>query len=232
MAIESQGAQVRRQSTAAGSTASVTAATIAFSSGSTNTISRSDAGSFIVDGFTTGMRLETISTVAGFESTNSTRIYTVASVAATVMSVYEPVAAQSTGIALTITGHAMSPIGNVTGFSGPSGSAQVIDVTHLGSTAKEKLIGIRDEGQVSLDILFDTASTSLHNAIRADKQSRTRRIYDIKLTDQSTAAGSQPSAFYFDAYVTNFSITGAIDDAIKGSVTLELSSAVRTIGKV
>jgi hypothetical protein len=29
----------------------------------------------------------------------------------------------------------------VVSFNGPSGSAGVIDVTHLGSTAKEKLIG-------------------------------------------------------------------------------------------
>lgn len=225
MAIESQGIQIRRQSTTAGSTAQTIAATIAFSSLSTN-ITRSDLGSFIADGFSSGMRVETNSTA------NSTRVFTIASVAATVMTVYEPVVGQSTGISITITGHSMEAIAAVTGFSGPSGSAAVIDITSMGSTAKEKQIGLRDEGQVSLDLLFDNAATALHAALRNDRASRTRRIYDIRLTDQTTAAGSQPSAFYFDAYVSGFSLQGGVDDVVKGSVTLEISSAVRTIDRV
>ena len=43
-------------------------------------------------------------------------------------------------------------IGQVTGFSGPSMTAAVIDVTALNSTAKEKLIGIYDGGQVTLNV--------------------------------------------------------------------------------
>lgn len=222
MAIESQGILIRRQSTTAGSTAQTVAATMAFSAVSTN-ITRSDVGSFVVDGFSTGMRCETDSTA------NSTRVFTLASVAATVMSVHEPVIAQSSGISITLTGHTMLPIATITGFKGPSGSASVIDITSLQSTAKEKAIGLRDEGQMTLDIIFDTNATSLHAAIRNDRSSRTKRIFDIVLTDQSTSG--QPSAFYFDGYVTNFALQGAVDDVVKASATIEISSAVRAIAK-
>ena len=222
MAIESQGILIRRQSTTAGSTAQTVAATMAFSAVSTN-ITRSDIGSFVADGFSTGMRLETDSTA------NSTRVFTVASVAATVITVFETIVAQSSGISITLTGHAMLPIATITGFKGPSGSASVIDITSLQSTAKEKAIGLRDEGQMTLDIIFDTNATSLHAAIRNDRSSRTKRIFDIVLTDQSTSG--QPSAFYFDGYVTNFALQGAVDDVVKASATIEISSAVRAIAK-
>ena len=43
-------------------------------------------------------------------------------------------------------------IGEITDFSGPGGQAAVIDVTNLNSTAKEKLVGLRDEGQLSLSL--------------------------------------------------------------------------------
>lgn len=224
MAIQAQGCIVRRQSTAAGSTAQTAVATLAFST-VVNGVTRSDVGSFVTDGFSSAMRVENTST------SNTTRVHTVASVAATVMVFYEPVVTQSTGISITLTGHSMSAIGQVTGFNGPSGSASVIDITHLGSTAKEKIIGLRDEGQVSLDIIYDTGATALHTALKDDRASRTKRIFDIKLTDNG-AVSSQPSAFYFNAYVTGLSLTGAVDDAVKGSVTLEISSSVRAIEPV
>src|SRR3990167_1470998 len=228
MPIESQGVQIRRQSTTAGSTAQTIAATIAFTTvvgAGNDTITRSDVGSFIVDGFTTAMRIETDSTV------NSTQIFTPLTVAATVMTVYETVVGQSSGISITLTGHSMEAIGTVTGFNGPSGSAGIIDISHLGSTAKEKQIGIRDEGQLSLDVIFDTNATALHTALKDDRAARTKRIFDIKFTDNGTAA-SQPSAFYLDAYVTGFSLTGAMDDVVKGSVTLEITSSVHYIDAV
>jgi len=220
MALEAQGITIRRQSTTAGSTASSSGATIAFSSGSTN-ITRS-AGDFVADGWSTGMRMENTST------SNSTRVHTIASVATTVMTVYEPIVSQATGINFTMVGHSLEAIAEVMSFGGPSGSASVIDVTSLGSTAKEKLIGLRDEGQLTMDLFFNTDTTALQKAMRADRASRTKRVYDIKYTDSTVT----PSYDFFDAYVTGFSISGGVDDATKGSVTLEITSAVKSIQKV
>ena len=96
---------------------------------------------------------------------------------------------------------------------------------------KEKLMGLRDEGQLTMDILFDpaTADASYHNALRTDKETRTKRRFELTLTDEdSTAATSLPTFHSFDAYVTGYSITGAVDDAVKASITLEITSAVKT----
>lgn len=224
MALEAQGTLIRRQSTTAGSTGLTSANTIAFSSAS-KTITRSDAGDFTVDGFSTAMRVGNDSTA------NSTRVVTIASVAATVMTVYEPIISQSSGITITLTGHSFENIGGVMTFNGPSGSAAVIDITTLQSTAKEKLIGIRDEGQLSMDVVFDNDTTSLQPAIIADRASRTKRTYDIKLTDEGTVS-QQPTAHYFDAYVTGFSLTGAVDDKVTGSITLEITNDVKTIEQI
>ena len=225
MPLESQGVQIRRQSTTAGSTAQTIAATVAFSAAATS-ITRSDLGSFVTDGFSTGMRVENNSTV------NSTRVHTIATVAATVMTTYEPIVAQTTGISITITGHSMQAVAQITGYTGPQISCSKLDTTDLSSTAKTFIPSLRDSGDVSLDIVFGSEATALHSALRSDLETRTKRVYDIVLTDQTTVAGSQPSAFYFDGYITNFSLSGSVDNIIKGNVTIAISSAVRTIDRI
>lgn len=219
MALEAQGIQIRRQSTTAGSTA-LSTGLIGFSSA--NNRIRRGIGDFVADGWTTGMRMENNST------SNATRVLTITSVTTTYLEVAEPILDHGTAVNITLTGHLLEPIAEVMTFTGPSGNAAVIDVTHLGSTAKDKLIGLRDEGQVAMDVLFNTDTTALHEAMRADRASRTKRVYDIKYTDSTVT----PSYDFFDAYVTGFAVSGGVDDATKGSITLEITSAVRSVQKV
>ena len=108
-------------------------------------------------------------------------------------------------------------VGGVMGYNGPSGSAAVIDITTLASTAKEKQMGLPDEGQISLDAIY--LSTDVGQiALRTDRASRTKRKVAVQLTDTST------TQFHGDAYCTGFSITGAVDDVVKASYTLELTN--------
>jgi hypothetical protein len=113
-------------------------------------------------------------------------------------------------------------IAQVVGFNGPSGNANVIDASHLGSTAKEKMIGLRDEGQVSLDVNF-LPTDGGQTALRADRASRTMRKAVIKLNDNTSDAAT--TKITFDAYVSGFSITGAVDQVVKGNITLEITGA-------
>lgn len=110
-------------------------------------------------------------------------------------------------------------IGEVVSFQGPGGSASVIDVTHLGSAAKEKRMGLMDEGQFTFEMNLDTADTQ-HDGLRADRAARTLRNFQVTLTD------SPATVISFSAYVLSFSIQGAVDDKIAASVTLEISGAV------
>ena len=63
---------------------------------------------------------------------------------------------------------AFETIPNVVSFQGPGGQAQVIDVTNLSSTAKEKRMGLRDEGSLSLTLHFDPDNT-VHDGLRTDR---------------------------------------------------------------
>lgn len=225
MALESQGIQIRRISTAAASTG-ITSNNITISLTGAKQIIRGDAGSFLVDGFATAMRIA----IAG--SADNTSIFTLSSVAATAMAVYETLVAMSSGTTVSIEGHLFTAIGEITGFNGPSGAAVVIDVTNLGSTAKEKLVGIRDEGNLTIDINLNNSADQYQVALRDDRANRTKRTFDIKLSDAATTANAQPSALYFDGYVTGFSASGGVDNVVKGNIIIELTSAIHWIAKV
>ena len=110
-------------------------------------------------------------------------------------------------------------IGEVTDFSGPGGSASIIDATHLGSTSREKRMGIADEGQISFDINL-LPSDAGQIKLRDDRAARTKRTCRLFLTDTGG------TILTMDAYCTGFSVQGSVDSKIAGSVTLEITDEV------
>lgn len=116
-----------------------------------------------------------------------------------------------------------SLVGQVTDFSGPGGQANIIDVTHLNSTAKEKLVGLRDEGQLtmSLNLSFSDAAQI---ALRADRASRTMRKCVIKFNDNTTDAAKTKAIF--DGYCLGFSVSGAVDNKVSANAVIEITGAV------
>lgn len=110
-------------------------------------------------------------------------------------------------------------LANVTGFQGPGGSAAVIDVTNLSSSAKEKMMGLPDEGQFTIDINLDPDDAG-HQALRNARANRTRCEFKINFTDPT------PASARFFGYVLGFQITGRVDDVVKLSVTIEIDGAV------
>ena len=122
---------------------------------------------------------------------------------------------------------AFETIPNVVSFQGPGGQASVIDVTNLTSTAKEKRVGLRDEGQLSLSLHFDPDDT-VHLGLRLDRSNRARRQYKITFTD--TAPAATPAATWttwtFYGYVTQFSVQGGVDAVVEASVTIEIDGDI------
>ena len=218
MALQSQGSLLRRESTVAGTTASLVSSAISFDS-TLRTICR-QAG--FAD-FSTGMRIEVGASL-------NSGVWTIKTTAATALTVYEPLTAQTSGGDVTLLGHKMQNIGEVASYNGPALTANVIDVTNLQSTAKEKLVGVHDPGQLSMSVFWDNEASrsALHDGIRADLTGRTLRKWDIKFTETST----QPSAAYFEGYVSGFSISGAVDNPLKAEITIAISSGVDWINPV
>lgn len=110
-------------------------------------------------------------------------------------------------------------VGEVMDFSGPGGQANVIDVTNLASTAKEKLMGIRDEGQVTLTVnhVPDDAGQLL---LQADRAARTKKKCVIKFSDAASYFA------IFDGYCLGYSISGGVDDKVTANVVIEVADAV------
>ena len=110
-------------------------------------------------------------------------------------------------------------VAEVVDFDGPGGSATVIEATHLGSTAKDKLMGLPDEGQFSFSANL-IPSDAEQTGLRTDRTNRTKRNFELLLTD----AG--PTKLSFAAFVLEFRIAGAVDDKISVNITLEITGAV------
>lgn len=112
------------------------------------------------------------------------------------------------------------PIGELTGFDGPGGETTVIDATHSQSSAREKLIGLPDEGQFSCTVNLHVGDAG-QDAARAARASRT--LKNVRLTlDDYTASGTEID---FKAYVTGFSISGQADGKIEANITFEITGA-------
>ena len=222
MALQSQGVYLRRESSVAGSTSTLSTNTVGFE-GTARVITR-QAG--FAD-FSTGQRIQ----VNGSASNDG--VYTIAATAGTAITVYEAVADEASGATVVILGHSMQNIGEVVSFNGPGPGVSIIDVTNLQSTAKEKLVGVVDSGQLSISVLFDneTSDADLHVELERDMANRTVRFFDIKFTDNGSVSG-QPGAVYFQGYVNGFTVAGAVDNALKGDMTINISSGLNWISPV
>lgn len=112
-------------------------------------------------------------------------------------------------------------VGEVVGWTGPAYSAGVIDITNLQSTVKEKLTGVYDPGEITLDINFQGSGGAGQKSLRTSLASRVKSGFVIQLSTVTTAQKIRG-----EGYVTGFSVQGAVDQAVKGSVTIALSGPV------
>jgi hypothetical protein len=110
-------------------------------------------------------------------------------------------------------------IPEVNTLAGPDGSASEIDVTDLASTAKEFLMGLKDSGSVTMEILYIPANV-VHTALRANWDARTLTGFQITFTD------SPATLWTFNAYVQNFAISAGVDAALTGSITLRITGDI------
>lgn len=132
-------------------------------------------------------------------------------------------ALQSQGMEIRI-GSSGSPvtytkISEVVSIQGPGGNAQVIDITNLSSAAIEKTMGLPDEGQVTLDLNYVPSDTQ-QAALRTARANQTKTPFRIAFPD------GDDTVWDFFAYVLGFSVSAAVNSAVKASITLEVTGAV------
>jgi len=114
-------------------------------------------------------------------------------------------------------GNAFVKIGGFLNFSGlGGGSAAVIEATDLDSDAKEKLMGLPDEGSIKLDFNFfenDAGQTALVAA------RGTQALTSFKLTLNNK------KVYAFDGYVMTAEPGAGVDKTITLSAGVEISGA-------
>jgi len=111
-------------------------------------------------------------------------------------------------------------IGEVSAVSGiGGGSATEIDVTTLSSSAKEFLMGLKDEGEVSVTLNLDTGDAQ-QTALRTARDNVTLKNFELDLTDTG------PTTLSFSAYVKTFSLGVAVDQQITLEMTLRVTGPI------
>lgn len=132
-------------------------------------------------------------------------------------------ALESQGVVLQIEGRG-SPqvyetIQNVKEVSFRTGSASVIDVTDLASSAKEKRMGLQDEGQLTFTLQFVPGNLQ-HAELLLAKGDRLSRAFKVLLTDSPT------TTYWFRGFVLSVPINLSVDNVIESSVTVEITGLV------
>jgi predicted secreted protein len=110
----------------------------------------------------------------------------------------------------------------ITSFTGPNETAPVVDVTTMDSTAREYITGLKDQGEITFELIF-VGNNAQQQGIRTDLANGSARDWKLVLYDHATEASR--TTLSFTGVVTQFAITGQIDDAWRGNVTIKLSGA-------
>lgn len=115
-------------------------------------------------------------------------------------------------------------IAEVTGFDGPSVEAAEIEVTSLQSTAKEFIAGLKDNGEISINLNF-VPRNAQHKQLIADITSGEKRNYQIDWNDL-TGAETSSTLWTFEAFVKGLPVSASPDAALTGTATLRVTGDV------
>jgi hypothetical protein len=108
-------------------------------------------------------------------------------------------------------------------LSGPTEQADDVEVTHLGSSAKEYIAALRDSGEVSMNIHYTEHATL----------GATSGLYYVFINRLTRSFEIIPSGgakkFRFSASVTSFERSFNPGESMKVAVTLKVSGAVTEV---
>ena len=115
-------------------------------------------------------------------------------------------------------------VGEINSFTGPAGGAAIIDITHLRSTAKEKLQGLPDEGNFTIECNLTTLFTAATGAVGGLRRNRLeRKMGSFKLKTSTAVVGGDPVKVAGVGYATTLTPSGSVDDKLSLSITIEIT---------
>ena len=111
-------------------------------------------------------------------------------------------------------------VGGIQTFAGFDGEAADIDITTLASTAKEFRQGLVDFGNFSLELLRDPNDVGQNEMLTA-KAGQLTKTCILTLPDDVVL-----NVATFSAYVKSLTISGGVDDVVKGTANLRITGTV------
>lgn len=108
-------------------------------------------------------------------------------------------------------------IGEITRFSHSGSDVSTLDATTLGSSAKEFMAGLPNEGRFSFDLNMQATDVGQLSA-RAARNDRELRNFEVTLSDGTKLD--------FSGLVTSFSLAGGVDELVKSTLEVQISGAV------
>ena len=165
-------------------------------------------GSIVRFGEVTGM--PEISGLAGYVTDSSTGTFTVDIDGSTFA------AAGTAGTATLLTFVEGCEIKTFNGFDG---QAAEVDITTLCSEAREYLIGLQDFGNFGFDVNL-VPNDPFQMELMEAKSAREKRTFTLTLPP---GEDGKQFEYVFNAFVRQFSISGGVDQAISGSVSLRIT---------
>lgn len=106
------------------------------------------------------------------------------------------------------------------GPNGPVLNARVIEAAHHGSTTVLKKASLRDNGQVTFDIYYDSTDTNGHAVLLTNHDAKTVTNFQMIITDTGA------EQYSFAAIISQLSYSGQVEGFNVYSVTLDVSGAV------
>lgn len=110
-----------------------------------------------------------------------------------------------------------------------SGTATEIDVSDLQSTAKEFVLGLADNGSMSLDVFYDPNDPG---QIVLETLRETSASNGFRVGVRNPAQAGSPTGYTvlsFTGFVQTFPITLAVDAAVTGTVTVRITGAITKV---
>ena len=230
MALESQGVQFHRLTTvwsARATKALVQVTTTSIDSASAINFSTTGGGAL---NFSPGMFIrystDTTSMILGaVEDITTKTMYRIKAVEATRISIYGTQAVRTT--TLELQGFDSTTIDELTDFSGPSGSARIIDATPVNSTVTRIKTMMRQPGEISLSMSYDAHVGDSQKNMRSDVERYQRRAYVIIFTDSCVPTGHPYQSWcYFNGYCNNYSISVGVDSKISANAVIAIDGEV------
>jgi len=117
------------------------------------------------------------------------------------------------------TSEAFTALAEVVSIGGPSLSQEVVDVTHMSSTAgyREFKASVRDGGEVTLDVNFLPAATDHIALLQTDFEAGTVRNFEVVWTDTAS------TNWQFAGIVTGWNPNHPLDGKAECSITVKVT---------